>query len=203
MKPSLVIGVTGGIGSGKSAATDYFASLGIEIVDADQASRAVVEPGSAGLEAIAMRHGASILQEDGTLDRRKLRDIIFAQESEKQWLEQLLHPLIFQQISEELEQAKSQYVILVSPLMVETNQHQLVDRVLVVDVPVETQIERAMTRDTMTKEQTEAIIRQQCPRQTRLAKADDVVDNNGSLEQLHQQLDKLHQRYLSLATENP
>ncbi|MGI9276874.1 MAG: dephospho-CoA kinase [Endozoicomonas sp.] len=202
MSRPFVIGVTGGIGSGKSAVTDYFASLGIVIVDADQASRVVVQPGRPALTAIAERHGPDIRDQKGALDRRRLREIIFSDESEKLWLEQLLHPLIFRQIEMELSQAESDYVVFVSPLMVETSQNDLIDRLLVVDVPVDLQIQRTMKRDNMTREQTEGIIRQQCSRETRLSKADDVVDNSNSLEQLHRQLDTLHQHYLALAADS-
>lgn len=195
----LVIGVTGGIGSGKTAVTDFFAAQGITIVDADLAARVVVEPGRPALERIAERHGSDILDANGNLDRRMLREIIFKDDSERVWLEQLLHPLIRDQILLELEQSQSAYTIMVSPLLVETDQHVLTHRILVVDVPVELQIERTMARDTMTEEQTRAIIQKQASREQRLTKADDVVDNSGSVEQLHQQLEQFHQTYLGLA----
>ncbi|MET4695119.1 dephospho-CoA kinase [Endozoicomonas lisbonensis] len=196
---SLVIGVTGGIGSGKTAVTDYFAALGITVVDADLAARVVVEPGQPALEKIAQRHQGILQAEDGSLDRRKLRDIIFASDSERVWLEQLLHPLIREQIITELKASVSPYSILASPLMIETNQHLLTDRVLVVDVPVELQIARTISRDNMTEEQTRSILAKQATREERREKADDIVDNSQSLEQLYPQLDKLHQQYLKLA----
>ncbi|MCW7553822.1 dephospho-CoA kinase [Endozoicomonas gorgoniicola] len=196
---SLVIGVTGGIGSGKTAVTDYFATLGIAIVDADQAARVVVEPGQPALEKIAHRYKGILQEEDGSLNRRKLRDIIFASDSERVWLEQLLHPLIREQIMTELKASVSPYSILVSPLMIETDQHLLADRVLVVDVPVELQIARTISRDNMTEEQTRSILARQATREERREKADDIVDNSQSLEQLYPQLDKLHQHYLKLA----
>ncbi|UYM15324.1 dephospho-CoA kinase [Endozoicomonas euniceicola] len=196
---SLVIGVTGGIGSGKTAVTDYFAALGIAIVDADQAARVVVEPGQPALEKIAQRHKGILQKEDGSLNRRKLRDIIFASDSERAWLEQLLHPLIREQIMTELKASVSPYSILVSPLMIETDQHLLADRVLVVDVTVEQQIARTMSRDNMTEAQTRSILSKQATREERMEKADDIVDNSQSLEQLYPQLDKLHQHYLKLA----
>ncbi|MGI9281409.1 MAG: dephospho-CoA kinase [Endozoicomonas sp.] len=194
----LVIGVTGGIGSGKTAVTDYFSSLGITVVDADQASRMVVEPGRPALVKIAERHGQDILTDEGTLDRRKLRDIIFDSDNERVWLEQLLHPLIRNQIVQQLEESESPYTIMVSPLLVETDQHVLTDRILVVDVPEDIQRERTMSRDGMSKEQTQAIMAKQASRNQRLEKANDVVDNSGSLEQLFQQLDQIHQTYLGL-----
>ena len=194
----LIIGVTGGIGSGKTAVTDYFAHQGITVVDADLAARVVVKPGRPALAAIAERHGSDILADDGSLDRRKLRDIIFKDDREKVWLEQLLHPQIRDQILRELKESSSAYTVLVSPLLVETDQHLMVDRILVVDVPVEIQIKRTMSRDGMTEEQTLAIINKQASREQRQKKADDLIDNSGSLEQLHQQLASLHQNYLQL-----
>ncbi|MFK0572163.1 dephospho-CoA kinase [Endozoicomonas sp.] len=193
----LTIGVTGGIGCGKTAVTDYFASKGITIVDADIAARVVVEAGKPALVEIEQRYGSDILI-SGSLDRKKLRTIIFDDANEREWLEKLLHPLIREQIIHELNNAESIYAVLVSPLILETNQHELVDRVLVVDVPEKVQIERTMARDNMTEEQTRQIINSQIQREQRVAKADDVVDNTGSLEQLHHSLEKLHQCYLSL-----
>ena len=192
------VGVTGGIGSGKSAVADYFASQGICIVDADIVARVVVEPGTKALMQITERYGNDLLI-NGQLNRGKLRTIIFAAADERKWLENLLHPLIEQQIIEQLGQATSRYAVLVSPLMLETGQQALVDRVLVVDVPEHIQIERTMTRDQMTEEQARQILNSQISREQRLAKAHDVVDNSGSLAQLHQYLEPLHQRYLRLA----
>ncbi len=192
------VGVTGGIGSGKSAVADYFVSQGICIVDADIVARVVVEPGTKALTAITERFGNDILI-NGQLDRGKLRTIIFAAADERKWLENLLHPLIEQQIIDQLSQATSRYAVLVSPLMLEIGQQALVDRVLVVDVPEYIQIERTMTRDQMTEEQTRQILNSQISREQRLAKAHDVVDNSGSLAQLRQYLEPLHQRYLRLA----
>ncbi|AMO55721.1 dephospho-CoA kinase [Endozoicomonas montiporae] len=196
---SLVIGVTGGIGSGKTSVTDYFASLGIVVVDADQAARVVVEPGQPALEAIAQRYDGILHPEDGSLNRRKLREIIFANDDEKVWLEQLLHPLIREQIISELKASESPYTILVSPLMIETDQHLLTNRILVVDAPEDIQIARTINRDSMTEAQTRSIIAKQATREERKSRADDLVDNSQSLEQLYQQLDKLHQLYLHLA----
>lgn len=194
----LIVGVTGGIGSGKTAVTDFFAAKGITIVDADVAARIVVEPGKPALTAIAKRYGKDILLGDGALNRRQLREIIFQDDAERIWLEALLHPLIREQIIAELEQAPSEYVVFVSPLMIETDQQELIHRLLVVDVSVETQIIRCTQRDSMTREQAEAIVRQQSSRQDKLNAADDVVDNEGSMDLLHQQLESLHQQYSSL-----
>ena len=195
----LVIGVTGGIGSGKTAVTDFFAARGITIVDADLAARVVVEPGQPALQTIAQHFDDDILLSDGSLNRRKLRNIIFQNDSEKLWLENLLHPLIRQQIFHELEQATSAYTILVSPLMIETDQKNLVNRLLVVDVPVDIQVARTTRRDHMTMEQTRAIIASQSTREEKLEQADDVVDNSGTVEALYSQLEKLHRVYLEEA----
>ena len=193
----LIVGVTGGIGSGKTAVTDFFAAKGITVVDADIAARVVVDPGKPALSAIAGRHGKDILQKDGSLNRRKLRDIIFQDDAERVWLEELLHPLIREEIVLELGQAESDYVVFVSPLMIETSQKELVDRLIVVDVSVETQITRCTQRDNMSREQAEAIIRKQSSRQEKLIAADDVVDNEGTLKTLYQQLERLHHKYLT------
>ena len=194
----LIVGVTGGIGSGKTAVADFFATKGITIVDADIAARVVVEPGKPALTAIAEKYGTDILREDGSMNRRKMRDIIFQDDAERIWLEELLHPLIREEIILELKQATSDYVVFVSPLMIETSQKELTDRLLVVDVSVETQIARCTQRDNMNREQAEAIIQKQSSREEKLAVADEVVNNEGSLEALHQQLDKLHRKYLLL-----
>ncbi len=197
-KKPYTVGVTGGIGSGKTAVTDFFASKGIYIADADVAARAVVEPGKPALKEIVQRYGQAILN-NGTLNRQKLRAIIFADPTERQWLEGLLHPLIEQQILHELSIARSPYAILVAPLMLEAGQNEWVDRLLVVDVPEQIQIDRTTARDQITEEQTRQIINSQIGREQRIREADDVVDNSGTLEQLHQTLGELHTHYLNLA----
>ncbi|CAM3545240.1 dephospho-CoA kinase [Parendozoicomonas haliclonae] len=194
----LTIGVTGGIGCGKSAVTDYLTQKGILIADADQAARKVVEPGQPALKAIAEHFGDHLIQADGNLDRRALRDIVFNDPEQRRWLEQLTHPLINQQLSDEIASATSPYVILVSPLLFEARQNQLVDRVLVIDTTEEMQISRAMARDNISREQASAILNAQASREQRLSMADDVVENSGSLDELYLQLDKLHETYLTL-----
>jgi dephospho-CoA kinase len=194
-----VVGLTGGIGSGKSAVANCFRQLGITVVNADEASRRVVEPGSPALAAIARHFGDEILQGDGSLDRAALRARIFADAAAKQWLEALLHPLIAEWIAQRLAEAQSSYAILESPLLLETSQHQRVKRVLVVDVPEETQIARATARDANSETQIRAIIASQLPREERLARADDVLDNSGDLASLPAKVASLHQRYLAMA----
>ena len=194
-----VVGVTGGIGSGKTAVTNAFAALGIDIVDADVAARVVVEPGTAALAQIAQHFGPAILQADGGLDRAALRKIVFADADAKHWLEQLLHPLIGAEIRRQLDTAHSPYAIFVSPLLVESNQRQLCDRLLVVDVPESVQLARTMLRDNNDAEQVQRIIAAQAGRQQRLALADDVIENTGTLEALQQRVAELHRDYLALA----
>lgn len=195
----LVIGVTGGIGSGKTAATDRFQTLGIKVVDADLASRVVVEPGRPALQAIAEHFGAGVISADGTLDRRALREIVFANPDERKWLERLTHPLIAQEIVQQIQSSTSPYTILASPLLLESGQSRMAQRVLVVDVPEAVQIARTTRRDNTDEAGVKAIIAAQMKREDRLAKADDVIVNDQSLEALHAAVDQLHQHYLELA----
>ena len=193
----MIIGLTGGIGSGKTAVSDTFEELGIKVVDADLASRVVVEKGRPCLAKIAEHFGEDILTENGELNRAKLREIIFKSDEEKNWLESLLHPAIAQQIREELESSDSPYTILVSPLLLETNQKEFCNKVLVVDVPVETQISRTLTRDGVSEEQVKSIINSQISREKRLDMADEVIVNDGSLEDLQAAVRDLHQNFIS------
>ena len=198
--PRLTIGLTGGIGSGKSAVSDRFGALGIKIVDADIASRVVVEKGRPALAAIAEHFGGNIiLLEDGTLNRAGLREKIFADPAERQWLERLLHPLINQYLYDELASAESAYAILTNPLLLETHQDAACDRILVVDVPVELQVSRTMARDNNSEEQVRNIIKAQIAREDRLARADDVIVNDQDLAHLDAETARLHAQYLSLA----
>jgi dephospho-CoA kinase len=194
-----VVGVTGGIGSGKTAVTDMFAALGIDIVDADIAARIVVEPGTPALTQIAEHFGASILQADGSLDRAALRRVVFQDPAAKSWLEQLLHPLIGVEIRRQLDRAASAYAVFVSPLLVESSQRQLCDRLLVVDVPESVQLARTVVRDNNDPEQVKRIIAAQTSRKQRLALADDVIENTGTLDELRQRVTELHRRYLATA----
>lgn len=194
-----IVGLTGGIGSGKSQVASRFASVGIHIVNADLIARAIVTPNSPALAAITAHFGAELLDADGGLNRRKLRDIIFNSPAEKHWLESLLHPLINAEIRAQLAAATSPYCILESPLLLETQQHLLVDRILVVDASEALQIERACARDNNTETQIRAIMASQLDRQARCAAAQDIIHNHGSLAELNQQVDKLHRFYLTLA----
>jgi len=197
-----VVGVTGGIGSGKTAATDHFAKLGICIVDADLAARVIMQPGAQALTAVAARFGEDILQPDGELDRAELRRIVFADPEQRRWLEQLTHPLIAAEIMAQIEAAQSSYVILASPLLLETSQLQLCNKIVVVDVPEEVQLQRAMARDGNDEVQIRRIMAAQMSRQERLAQADEVLDNSGSLAQLQAAVEQLHQRLLEQASDS-
>ena len=193
----MIIGLTGGIGSGKTAVSDTFEELGIVVVDADLASRVVVEKGKPCLEEITKHFGSEILTENEELDRAKLREIIFQSDEEKHWLESILHPAIARQIQDELSASTSPYTILVSPLLLETNQKDFCDKVLVVDVPVELQMERTLKRDGVSEEQVKSIIKAQISRDDRLELADEVIINDGSLEDLQSEVKELHERIIS------
>ncbi|HEY5679684.1 MAG TPA: dephospho-CoA kinase [Pseudomonadales bacterium] len=195
----LVIGITGGIGSGKTAVSDRFKALGVTVVDADIASRVIVEPGRPALVAIAEHFGCDVIQADGSLDRAELRRRVFADPDERRWLEQLTHPLINEHIREELEQAESPYAVLVSPLLAETGQSRFCHRILVVDVPEEVQVRRTMARDANDEAQVRKIIEAQASREQRLALADDVIVNDSSLEVLDEEVARLHQVYTEMA----
>jgi len=193
-----VLGLTGGIGSGKSAAAERFAEHGIHVVDADQAARWVVEPGRPALQKLAEHFGVAILQPGGALDRQALRKRIFEDAEQRRWVEALLHPLIAQEITDNLARATSPYAVFVSPLMVESGQYKRTERLLVVDAPMELQRERTLKRDNTTPEQVEAILKAQASREQRLALADDVVLNDRDLAWLHSEVDRLHHFYLTL-----
>ena len=197
---TFIIGITGGIGSGKTQITQYFSDLGIHIVDADIIAREIVTPNSIGLKQISHYFGADILQKDGYLNRQKLRTLIFKETSARKVLEAITHPLINASIKQQLYASTSAYTILVSPLLLETQQVHLVDRILVADVSEQIQIERTCQRDKQTPQQVQAIIQAQLSRKSRLEQADDIVDNSKSIICLHQQLEKLHQHYLTLAS---
>ena len=192
-----VMGVTGGIGSGKSAATDIFSSLGIKIVDADVLSRVPVQKGEAGLFEIEKRYGSEILLATGELDRKKLREIIFEKEEEKDWLENLLHPLIADLIKKELKSSSSKYTILASPLLFETKQSDYCDEVLVIDVSEETQILRTKTRDDVPEEQVKTIILSQISRSERLRLATHIIENENTLDDLKKAVTELHQKIIT------
>jgi dephospho-CoA kinase len=193
-----ILGLTGGIGSGKSAAAQHFIDLGVHVIDADHAARWVVEPGRPALVEIAEHFGPDVLQADGTLDRAALRKLIFENADERRWLEALLHPLIADEIAHHLAQARSSYAILVSPLLIESGQYAMTQRILVIDAPQQLQIKRTLQRDQTSEQQVKAILKAQSSRQDRLSHADDVVVNDRDLAWLHSEVERLHHFYLTL-----
>lgn len=198
-----ILGLTGGIGSGKSAAAERFVELGVHLVDADQAARWVVEPGRPALASIVERFGAGVLQGDGQLDRAALRQLIFADPEQRRWLEALLHPLIGQEIFSYLAKAESPYAVYVSPLLIESGQYRKTQRVLVIDVPQALQVQRTLQRDGTSPEQVQAILAAQATREERLRHADDVLVNDRDVPWLHEQIDHLHHFYLTLRGGQP
>ena len=198
-----ILGLTGGIGSGKSAAAEHFAALGVHVVDADHAARWVVEPGRPALAKIAEHFGDAVLQADGQLDRSALRSLIFSDPELRRWLEALLHPLIREEIALNLAQAKSPYAILVSPLLIESGQYATTQRVLVIDAPQALQIERTLLRDTTSEQQVQAILKAQASREERLSHADDILVNDSDLKTLQTEVERLHHFYLTLRGGQP
>lgn len=198
-KQKFIVGLTGGIGCGKSAVAQQFRQLGIDVIDADQAAREAVLPGSNALKAIVEHFGDNAILEDSNLNRGYLRNIVFEDPQQRQWLEDLLHPIIRQIINNALSQASSPYAILESPLLLETDQHLMVDRVLVVDVPESLQVARAAQRDQTEEAKIRAIMNSQLNREERLAQADDVLDNSGPIGNLTDAVAQLHQSYLKLS----
>lgn len=192
-----VIGLTGGIGSGKTTVANLFAKLGITIIDTDQLAREVID--HAALQKIIAQFGPEILAKDGSLDRGKLRALVFSDAEKRLWLEQLLHPLILDKMQQKIEAVESPYCIAVIPLLFETNPNPIINRILVVDATENQQIDRTRIRDGLSREDIELILKAQVPRQHRLTKANDVIYNHGDLSDLKKEVDKFHQIYLSLA----
>ena len=194
-----VVGITGGIGSGKSAVTDHLETLRITVVDADKVARVVVEPGTPGLAAIAEHFGEDILLADGRLDRAALRKIVFDNPDERKVLEGITHPRIRDEISRQLSEANSPYVVLSSPLLLESGQNTFADYVVVVDVPKEVQLTRTMARDNNSEALVKQMMAAQLDRKTRLSRADTSIMNDGSLEALYERVKKLHEDLLARA----
>lgn len=196
---NFIVGLTGGIGSGKSTVTALFTELGVQHVDADIVAREVVMPGTPCLAEIAGHFGDSVLLSSGELDRASLRQRIFSNAADKAWLEQLLHPAIRQQLLAQLQALSSSYALLVAPLLLENNLQRYVQRVLVVDVTEATQLARTMARDDASEQQIKSIMAAQISRQQRLQLADDVITNDATADALRQQVTSLHQQYLRMA----
>ncbi|MBN3214946.1 dephospho-CoA kinase [Pectobacterium polaris] len=194
-----IVALTGGIGSGKSTVADEFAKLGATIVDADIIARQVVEPGKPALDAIRLRFGDAMLNTDGSLNRAALRQRIFSSPEEKQWLNNLLHPLIHQETQAQFQAESALYILWVVPLLVENGLQQRAQRVLVVDVDKETQLARTLARDGISRQQAENILAAQATREQRLAYANDIIDNSRCPNELAPQVAELHRQYLELA----
>ena len=195
-----MVGITGGIGSGKSAVTDHLETLGITVVDADKVARVVVEPGTSGLTAITEHFGTDVLLANGGLDRAALRKIVFDNHNERKVLEEITHPRIRDEIIRQLSEASSPYVVLSSPLLLESGQTTLADYVVVVDVPEEVQLKRTMARDDNSEALVKQIMAAQLDRQTRLSRADASIMNDTSLEELYEHVEALHEDLLLKAT---
>lgn len=201
---NFIVGLTGGIGSGKTTVADLFAEHGIVLVDADIIAREVVAKGSDGLRQIRDKFGPQMLTPEGTLDRAALREQIFHHPQDREWLNALLHPMIRTRMLQQITAASSPYVIMVVPLLFENGLDKLVHRTLVVDISPKLQLQRTIERDKVSKEQVQNIINSQSDRQTRLDKADDVIDNQGDVTALQSQVLALHNKYLQLAErQNP
>ncbi len=194
-----IVALTGGIGSGKTTVANEFAKLGVPLVDADVIARQVVEPNSPALESIRYHFGEDIILPNGCLDRQRLRDIIFSKPDEKKWLNALLHPLIQQETQKQFQQIDYPYVLWVVPLLIENNIHHLADRVLVVDVTVEEQIQRTLKRDKTSLEQVTNILNAQVSREKRLSHANDIITNHTHGTDLSDKVAILHNQYLTLA----
>ncbi len=196
----LKIGLTGGIGCGKSTVTKFFEQLKTPVIDADEIAHQLVAIGQPALAQIQQEYGSDVLNPDGSLNRTLLRELIFSDCRQKQKLEAILHPLVYQSIQAKLKQFNTPYCIICIPLLFETNMAHLVDRILVVDCPVETQIKRLQKRDNMTIERIQSIIDSQVSRDVRKAQANDLIDNSKTDDRLAEDVKKLHNFYLSLST---
>jgi dephospho-CoA kinase len=193
----LTIGLTGGIGSGKTVASDHFARLGAEVIDTDLLSRELVEPGQPALDEIVAHFGTGVLDAEGRLDRAALRARVFTDAVERRALEQILHPRIRAAMLERAAASKKPYVVFVIPLLMETGQQSLVDRVLLIDAPETLQRERAAARDGVDQAEIDRILAAQTDREARRRHADDIVVNDGDLAKLYEQIERLHRNYLN------
>ena len=193
----LKIGLTGGIGCGKTTAANLFIELGIPVLDADLIAHTLVNKGQLALNQIEKIFGSTIINEDGSLNRKKLGEIVFSNPHKKKQLESILHPLVYEELQRQLESLDAPYAILCIPLLLETKMQHIVDRVLVIDCPVEVQFERVKRRDQLTDERIFSVINAQTSRQQRLSLADDIIKNSGSTSKLAEQIKKLHNLYIS------
>jgi len=194
------VGLTGGIAAGKTTLSNLFAELGVPVIDTDIISRKLLEPGEPGYDQVCDHFGDNIMGTDNKIDRAKLREIVFSNPDEKTWLETMLHPLIYRRSHDAiLEHAMADYVLLVVPLLFETNFQSLVDRILVIDCPPELQLERLVQRDHIDESLARKMLAQQLSNAERLVRAHDIVDNSDNANGLESQVEALHQRYLQLS----
>ncbi len=194
-----VIGLTGGIASGKTTISQLFSQLGVPVIDLDVIARQVVEPGQPALQAVIDEFGEEILTAEGRLDRQRLREMIFDQAEKRQLLESILHPVIWHNARQQLASLTSPYCLLVIPLLADKASPVPLDRILVVDIPKDEQVRRLVQRDQISARQAEKILRAQTSRQARLALADDVIDNYGDISAAEKQVKQLHQAYLAMS----
>ena len=194
----LKIGLTGGIGSGKSAACKIFSELGVPVIDADVIAHELVKPGMPAFNEIKKMFGTRIISSDGTLDRKIIRDKVFTNETDRKKLENILHPAVYEEIAVQVKNINSKYCIISIPLLLETNASKTVDRILVIDVPRELQLERASNRDKTNKSDIDAIIDSQISRKDRLSAANDIVDNKDDINDLRKKICDLHEFYSNI-----
>ncbi len=199
MTPTLRVGLTGGIGSGKTTVCNFFSELGVPIIDADCISRELVQPGKPGLNTIVEQFGNCVLDNKGQLKRSYLRDVIFNDKQQRQKLESILHPLVYAEIQKQTMSTQSPYCIIAIPLLLETNAQKQVDRILVIDTSIEQQLARTEQRDKVNRQDIEKILNSQIPRESRLEAADDIIVNMSDLESIKKQVEQLHKSYLDMA----
>ncbi len=193
------VGLTGGVACGKTTVADIFASLGAGVVDTDSIARDVVEPGSAALAEIAAEFGSEVIGDSGQLDRAAMRRLVFADAARRKTLERILHPRIRERTLAAIDTLQAPYALVVVPLLFETGFHELVDRSVVVDCPVETQLERLKHRDDVDERTAQGMLAAQLDRKARVARGDDVIDNGGDRATTRAQVEALHRHYLQLA----
>lgn len=201
---TFVVGLTGGIGCGKSSASQFFSDLGIDVIDTDIIARQLTQPNGSAISLIQNTFGSSIIATDGTLDRNKMRDLVFANSELRHKLEQILHPLILKAVIRRIKQSQAPYVIVVIPLLFETNDYNhLIRHILVIDCDEQQQLLRTMERSNLSEQKVRSIMATQVTRETRIQKADDVILNNQDIEYLKAQILLLHHKYLALSKNEP
>ncbi len=197
---SLVIGLTGGIGCGKTCATNFFADFDVDIIDTDKISQELTQPGGTAIDLIKEKFGDNLITINGALDRTKMRELVFSDYTAKQKLETILHPLIYEKVSQRIKQSKSSYTVVAILLLFETTDYrEIIQRSLVIDCDEEKQITRTMARSKLKEQEVRAIMATQVSRQQRLQKANDIIINNDDLDSLHEQIKHIHQKYMRIS----